>query len=121
MWRRRDKNKMGLRTQQRELLEKIEEKKQEPLVQRLFKTLDKKLDDLKKEIQGIKDRDVIVNIAPGSDLQNSKTEQKTNKGPVFIPSVDTEDLKVNAGNVSKRKRKVDVSKTVDQLKDIDNT
>ena len=120
MWRHRDKDKMGLRTQQRELEEKIQKKKEEPLIQKLFRTLEKKIDDLKRELQDIKNSKESVVVLQGTDAKNTKTEQKTNKGPVFIPSVNTNDLKVSAGKVSKRKRKVDVSGAVDQLSDMEN-
>jgi len=124
MWRQRDRNKMGIRTFQRELEEKIQQKKQdESLVQKLLNTitgLSNKVDGLKDDIKQLQNKEVIVQVNSSDSIQNQKTEQKTNDR-MFIPSVNTDNLKVSAGQVEKRERTIDISKTLQSLKELDKT
>jgi len=122
MWRKRDKNKMGIETTQRKIEEGIEKKKtDESLVQKLFKkisSMSDKLDTVTVELEKIKNKEVIVSVS--SDAESIKSEQKTNSSRIFIPSVDTEDMKVSASQVEKRTKKLNLSSSVDELSKLEN-
>jgi len=122
MWRQRDKSKMGLKTTQRQLEEGIQQKKDnESLVKKLFSklsTMSDKLDKVTTELEQIKNKEVVVSVS--SDGETKKSEQKTNSGNVFIPSVDTEDMSISASQVEKRKKKIDLSSSVDELSKLEN-
>ena len=113
---------MGIRTLHRELENHIEDKRNSnDLVQKLFKEISKlsnKLDSVTNEIKDIKNKEVIVSVS--SDGIKRNTEQKNNNERMFVPSVSTDHMTINASKVEKRKRKIDLSSSVDELSKIEN-
>jgi len=124
MWRQRDRNKMGLRTTQRELEEKIQKKKSDGdggLVKMLLDqmaSMSKQLNKLNKNVEEIKDKNPTVITVSGNGTEVEKTNKKYEK--MFIPSVSTGGMSINAGEVTKRSRQIDLSDSVDDLTQMEN-
>lgn len=120
MWHKRDPNKMGMRTSQRQLEETIQKKREDKSVSKIL--LDKltelanQVKGLRKEVKDIKNREVVVTVE--NDTEKKKPEQKTKN--LFIPSLDTDSMKVSAGNVQKRTRKTNLTGSVEKLQKLDN-
>jgi len=113
---------MGLKTSQRELEEKIKKKKDdENLIHALEKhmsMMSKELKKLNKNVEELKNKPaVVVSGSSGSETESQKLEQTNDK--MFIPSVSTDGMKVKAGQVKKRSRKIDITDSVDELKELE--
>lgn len=124
MYRKRDREKMGLRSSQRELEEKIRKSDNDPeLVETLLKqmtVMSDQLNKLNKNVEDLKNKEqVVVTVPTGSGTEKLKSEQINDK--VFIPSVDTEGLKVSASKVETRNKKIDLSDSVEELKKMEKT
>ena len=123
MWRQRNRDKMSMKTDQRELEEKIKNKKDDTdLVKTLMNKMSDMSNDLKKlnrNVEDLKNKDQVVYTIPGgSGTENQKPEQNNKR--IFIPSVDTDGMKVSAGQVQKRSRNIDLSDSVDELRQMEN-
>jgi len=122
-WRQRDKTKMSMQTDQRELEEKIKKKKDDSnLVVTLMdkiSEMSKSLIKLNKNVEDLKNKEPVVYTASnGSGTETRKPEQNNER--IFIPSVSTDGMKVKAGQVEKRSRKIDLSDSVDELREMEN-
>ena len=125
MWRKRDKSKMGIRTTQRELEEKIQKKQnhvnEDGLVETLFKqitTMSKQLTQLNKNVEELKNKEPSVITVSSDGTETKKAEQNNKK--IFIPTVSTEGMSVSAGQVTKRSRRSDLTDSVDKLSEMEN-
>ena len=118
MWRKRDKDKMGLRTTHRQLEEFADKNKNsnpniDDNISKIFVELTKlntKINDLTNTKQNV----IIQNNQP----QPESIDKRKDSAPVFIPSVSTEGMSVNAEKIQKRQRKVNLLDSVDGLLDI---
>jgi hypothetical protein len=117
MWRRRDKSKMGIQTTQRQIEESIK-KKSEPQLSDQLKVMSDQLLELTRSIDELKNRNYYpISSAP----DNNPAPDKSLPRKMFIPSVSTDGMTVNASKPKKRSRKINLSDSVEKLIKIDKT
>ena len=114
---------MDMHIKEREkLMERMKEQsEQKSLFRKMmsaFQSFDKKIEILSKKIDKLEGKQVVVEKT--INQEDVKTEEAEEPVSTFIPSIDTDDLKVRAQKPDKRKGTTHIDSTVDELRTLQN-
>jgi len=119
MWRRRDKDKMGIRTTHRELEDFVNSNKNpDNSISDQLKIIMDELSKINNSLDEIKRQRIVSYQNQPSDNYSDNIVKQRSDTPVFIPSVSTNGLTIQAEKLEKRNRKVNLKDSVSDLLDV---